>query len=104
MGPTQSRKMPCAVYSYSAPSGVTVTRKAVPPPRPGHVLVRVQAAGVNPVDAKFVAGDKFPEMCVLQGSEPRHQGCLQTERIPKAHTLVHQDSNSLSSSCDAIVS
>ena len=38
--------------------------KPVPPKRAGHVLVRIRAAGVNPVDAKFVAGDKFPECCM----------------------------------------
>ena len=56
-----------AVYDYRDDrAGVCVSEGAPKPPadRSGHVLVRVVAAGVNPVDAKFVAGDKFPECCM----------------------------------------
>ena len=57
-------KQPTATYNYRAPSGISMRMKPVPPKRSGHVLVRIRAAGVNPVDAKFVAGDKFPECCL----------------------------------------
>lgn len=37
----------------------SVTRQR-PVSRPGHVLVKVEAVGLNPVDAKFLVGDKLP--------------------------------------------
>jgi len=36
------------------------TDQPVPKPKSGHILVQVQAAGLNPVDAKNVLGDKLP--------------------------------------------
>uniref|UniRef100_A0A7S1UCU6 Enoyl reductase (ER) domain-containing protein n=2 Tax=Phaeomonas parva TaxID=124430 RepID=A0A7S1UCU6_9STRA len=50
------------VYDRRAPEGVVVVEKNVPKAvRRGHVLVRVKACGVNPVDAKYCVGDKLPE-------------------------------------------
>ena len=52
--------MRCVVYGTSEPHIAIV-----PTPTPGqqrnHVLVRVVAAGLNPVDAKHIVGDKLPE-------------------------------------------
>ncbi|KAJ8612845.1 hypothetical protein CTAYLR_002085 [Chrysophaeum taylorii] len=44
-----------AIYDLRAPEGVRVARR----PKPRGVVVRVVAAGMNPVDAKFVVGDKI---------------------------------------------
>ncbi len=53
--------MDAAVYCASSPGGVKVTRVARPAiARPNEVLVKVKAAGLNPVDAKHVFGDKLP--------------------------------------------
>ena len=63
-------------YNAASPSGITFKRRPPPitsdPPRPGifgtslfaspgNLVVRVRACGVNPVDAKYIIGDKFPE-------------------------------------------
>mmetsp|Transcript_2152 Transcript_2152/g.3537 ORF Transcript_2152/g.3537 Transcript_2152/m.3537 type:complete len:423 (-) Transcript_2152:123-1391(-) len=56
--------MRAAVYDRSAPEGIRVvenrTRPTAATLQNNHVLVRVAAAGVNPVDAKRVFGDKLP--------------------------------------------
>lgn len=51
-----------AVYSRHAADGVKAAAAsgAAPKPRKGEALVRVACAGVNPVDAKHVFGDKLP--------------------------------------------
>lgn len=54
--------MRAAVYDRRAPEGIR-TAEGLPAPRlrgAGRALVRVRAAGVNPVDAKFVFADKLP--------------------------------------------
>lgn len=51
--------MRCVLYGKCEPH-----IEIVPTPTPGqrnHVLVRVVAAGLNPVDAKNIVGDKLPE-------------------------------------------
>ena len=51
------------MYDASEREGIRVERVATPDrdtlPR-GHVIVRVHACGVNPVDAKYCWGDKLP--------------------------------------------
>ena len=62
-------------YSAASPSGIRFTKRPPPitvsSPRPGllgtalfastgSLVVRVKACGVNPVDAKYIIGDKFP--------------------------------------------
>jgi NADPH:quinone reductase-like Zn-dependent oxidoreductase len=66
--PVVMATMRAAVYDRTAPEGVRVD-PSFPRAGPlasanhlpaGHVLVKVVAAGVNPVDAKKVIGDKLP--------------------------------------------
>ena len=69
-------KMMVWEYNTASPSGVQLVEKLTPfeavPPRSGlfgssyftsagRLIVRVRACGVNPVDAKYIIGDKFPE-------------------------------------------
>ncbi len=56
---------------FREPDGVRVERIPVPAPAPGEVLVRVRAAGVNPVDWKI--GEGFGEFLGL--STPLTLGC-----------------------------
>jgi reticulon-4-interacting protein 1, mitochondrial len=49
--------MKCIVYGREKP---LLQTRPIPRPRRGHVLVRVEAAGLNPVDAKEIIGDKLP--------------------------------------------
>lgn len=49
--------MQCVKYGDLAS---VVTDQPVPKPKPGHILVKVKVAGLNPVDAKNVLGDKLP--------------------------------------------
>jgi len=54
----------CAIYAKNESEGVKVIDTCDRPHGPlakGVVLVKVICAGVNPVDAKFQIGDKFPE-------------------------------------------
>ena len=49
-------------YDADSPAGVKLTEDVRKPIRSrSHALIRVHAAGVNPVDAKFIIGDKLPE-------------------------------------------
>ena len=57
-------------YSATSPSGIRMldskpTPASVSSPgffgTPGNVVVKVHAFGVNPVDAKYIIGDKLPE-------------------------------------------
>ena len=60
-----------AVFSSDSTSGIcfneletpsiTAPSRVAPGLFPGSVLVRVHAAGANPVDAKYIIGDKLPE-------------------------------------------
>src|SRR5689334_3840763 len=43
-------------HAFGGPERLVVEDVPEPEPGPGEVLVRVEAAGVNPVDAKIVAG------------------------------------------------
>lgn len=53
--------MRAAVYDRTAPEGIrVVANQRRPTLTTGHILVRVVHAGVNPVDAKKVVGDKLP--------------------------------------------
>ncbi len=62
------RQMKKIVYNTYGPAEVMeVTETSIPEPGPGEVLVRVKAAGINPVDykvrngsLKFITGKKFP--------------------------------------------
>ena len=49
-------------YDAQSPSGVILVNDVEKPKlKSGHALIKVHAAGVNPVDAKFIIGDKLPE-------------------------------------------
>lgn len=50
--------MKCIVYGLEVPQ--LQTRPTPKKSRRGHILVRVEAVGLNPVDAKEVIGDKLP--------------------------------------------
>ena len=50
-----------AIYDHRSPQNIRVITKEIPTLREGYSLVKVFCAGVNPVDAKVVVGDKFPE-------------------------------------------
>uniref|UniRef100_A0A0G4HZJ6 Enoyl reductase (ER) domain-containing protein n=1 Tax=Chromera velia CCMP2878 TaxID=1169474 RepID=A0A0G4HZJ6_9ALVE len=53
--------MRAAVYSRLHEGGISLTTKEAPTEaKPGHVLCAVECAGVNPVDAKGMVGDKVP--------------------------------------------
>ena len=49
------------VFDVESPSGLRLTEVARPKLTRGTALVKVMACGVNPVDAKFIIGDKLPE-------------------------------------------
>ena len=60
------RIMRAAVYDPGAPQSTSVVDQAAPKLHKkgfcrGGVLCEVRSCGANPVDAKFVIGDKFPE-------------------------------------------
>ena len=50
------------MFDYDSPSGVKIV-ESIPVPRRGHgnALIKVHSCGVNPVDAKYIIGDKLPE-------------------------------------------
>ena len=50
--------MKCIVYGLEVPQ---MQMRPTPKSRKGHILVRVEAVGLNPVDAKDVIGDKLPQ-------------------------------------------
>ena len=49
--------MKCIAYGLEVPQ---MQMRPTPKSRKGHILVRVDAVGLNPVDAKEVIGDKLP--------------------------------------------
>ena len=66
--PLVPKTMRAAVFDVMAPHGVRIAER----PRPGRAVAKgccgrgavvcaVRACGVNPVDAKYVIGDKLPE-------------------------------------------
>jgi NADPH:quinone reductase-like Zn-dependent oxidoreductase len=57
--------MQAIVYSEADPEGIRLKSK----PRPStnsssHLLCKIFYAGVNPVDVKFLVGDKLPKFCL----------------------------------------
>jgi alcohol dehydrogenase len=44
------------IHTYGGPDTVRLEDIAIPDPKPGELVIRVQAAGVNPIDWKFRAG------------------------------------------------
>ena len=50
-----------AVYDHRSPQNIRIISKEIPILREGYSLVKVFYAGLNPVDAKVIVGDKFPE-------------------------------------------
>jgi NADPH:quinone reductase-like Zn-dependent oxidoreductase len=48
------------IHSFGGPEVVTVEELPKPKPGPGEVLIRVEAAGVNPVDYKIRSGEFKP--------------------------------------------
>ena len=68
--------MKAAVYDSKLGVKLSCSRKVPKRPAATHCLIKVMAAGVNPVDAKFVVGDKIPEFLkgffkwALSGSVP----------------------------------
>ena len=49
------------MFDAAAPSGVKMTQRTKPKASHGTALIKVSACGVNPVDAKYIIGDKLPE-------------------------------------------
>jgi len=61
-----------AIYDKTAPAGIRI-RDDCPMPKiaNGQLIVKVMAAGVNPVDAKFCWGDKLPQYEIFDGLAQR---------------------------------
>ena len=56
--------MQAIVYSRADQEGIRLTTKPCPKTNSSsHLICRVAYAGVNPVDVKFLVGDKLPEWC-----------------------------------------
>ena len=53
---TEAEMQAVRFHNYGPPSVLVVDRVPTPEPKAGEVLLRVRAAGVNPVDWKFRAG------------------------------------------------
>ena len=67
-------RMRACVFDAEAPSGVKLVERAMPKRFRGTVLVRVVACGVNPVDAKYIIGDKLPESWMAWCARGWHLG------------------------------
>jgi reticulon-4-interacting protein 1, mitochondrial len=86
--------MKCIVYGLDRP-----TSRVIPTPpagRQGHVLVRVEAVGLNPVDAKDVMGDKFPHSWKTVRSWIRSYASNKIPGFDFAGTCVERDSTHFS--------
>lgn len=55
--PTDAASRRVVFRRFGGPEVLEIERRAVPRPAPGEVLVRVAAAGVNPVDWKLFSGE-----------------------------------------------
>lgn len=55
--PTDAASRHVVFRRFGGPEVLEIERRAVPRPAPGEVLVRVAAAGVNPVDWKLFSGE-----------------------------------------------
>ena len=53
--------MRACVFDAASPSGVKMIDTALPKRGRSSALIKVHACGINPVDAKYIVGDKFPE-------------------------------------------
>ena len=51
------------IFHRKSPEGVAIQPKPKPKLTPNHVIVKVFAAGLNPVDSKHLIGDKLPTWC-----------------------------------------
>ncbi|KAK3243564.1 hypothetical protein CYMTET_46791 [Cymbomonas tetramitiformis] len=73
---TQLAMNRAAVYCRKAEQGVRLLHRSRPARKSSNILVQVHCAGVNPVDAKSLFGDKLPAACaplvqwVVEGSTP----------------------------------
>lgn len=52
-----------AVFRRKSPEGVSIISQLKPKLIPNHVVVKVYASGLNPVDSKFLIADKLPTFC-----------------------------------------
>jgi NADPH:quinone reductase-like Zn-dependent oxidoreductase len=60
--------MQAIVYSRTDEEGICLTTKPQPKTNSSsHLICRVAYAGVNPVDVKFLVGDKLPKWCLGLG-------------------------------------
>jgi NADPH:quinone reductase-like Zn-dependent oxidoreductase len=57
--------MRAALYDCAAPGGIRIAEQVAKPClshfNGNRVLINVKAVGINPVDAKYIIGDKLPE-------------------------------------------
>ena len=58
---TQNQLQKAAIYDHKSIQNIRMTSIKIPSIRPGYSLVRVFSAGLNPVDAKMIIGDKVSE-------------------------------------------
>ncbi len=65
---SSSAMMQAIVYSRADQEGIRLTSKPHPSTNSSsHLLCKISYAGVNPVDVKFLVGDKLPKWCLGLG-------------------------------------